>query len=199
MPRQKNSQKATNAKNHIIKKVIFFSSKKKHLGQVLPQGERGKKMLNKIKNIQNLSSAEANIFFKIFAKKTQEEQTLIIGWKQKLYNNFKDDYISDLKKNPPSYERIILILAIQLYENNKKSEKIKAYIKNQKLKNRVKKPITLENKFRSIFAEIETYINNGSTYVDITNILKKHHRTMFSGFKLTPSYVRRIILKIKNK
>ena len=69
------------------------------MGQVLPQGERGKKMLDKIKRIQNLSSAEANIFFKIFAKKTQEEQTLIIAWKQKFYNKFKDDYISDLKKS----------------------------------------------------------------------------------------------------
>lgn len=107
--------------------------------------------------------------------------------------------MAELKKDPAHYERAVMILAIQNYESVKKSEKLKAAIKSERLKNRVKRTPLLENKVRGIFSEIKVYRREGASFVEITKILKKHHRAMFGKFILTPSYLRRIILKIESE
>jgi hypothetical protein len=160
-------------------------------------------MYEQIIKIINLDIEQANDYFKFFSKKLPIEQEEILAMKQKLYNNFDDEEdkkkLAQLKKNPAKYERAILIGAIASYRNMKKSEKLKAAIKNERLKNRVKRPAFLENKIRSIFSEVAVYRKEGATFVDICNILKKKHRTKFNNFKLTPSYLRRIILKIESE
>lgn len=160
-------------------------------------------MFREISHILDLPPEEAKKHYKFFTNRLIIEQEEIFAMKQKLYNFYSDEEdrknLTELKKNPARYERAVMILAIQNYRNLKKTEKMKSAIKNEKIKNRVKKPSLLENKFRSIFPEIQLYRQQKSTFVEITKLLKKYHRTMFSKFKLTPSYVRRIILKLENE
>ena len=181
-------------------KAIAFHRKK---WKVITFHRRKMKMYEEIIKILNLDSKQANNYFKIFSKKLPIEQEEILAMKQKFYNHFEDEEdkkkLAQLKKNTAKYERAILISAIADYQIMKKSEKLKAQIKNERLKNRVKRPAFLENKIRSIFAEIKVYRKEGATFVDICNILKKKHRTKFNNYKLTPSYLRRIILKIESE
>lgn len=160
-------------------------------------------MYNEIIKIINLPIDDYNKQSRYFYKKLESEQIAIMSIKQKLYNYADDDNdkkkLATLKKDPAKFERAVLLLAIIYYRQSEKSEKLKAQIKNERLKNRGNKPNLLEDKIRAIFAEIQLYRRDGKNYVEITNILKKYHRTMFSRFKLTPSYVRRIILKLETE
>lgn len=151
-------------------------------------------MFEKISQILDLPPEEAKKDYKFFAKKLIIEQEIIFAMKQKLYNSYSDEEdrkkLTELKKNPARYERAVMILAIQDYIKLKKTEK---------MKNRVKKPSLLENKLRSIFPEIQLYRQQKSTFVEITKLLKKYHRSMFNDYKLSPSYIRRVILKLESE
>ena len=160
-------------------------------------------MFAEISRILDFSAEETKKHYKFFTNRLIIEQEIIFAMKQKLYNFYSDEEdrknLTELKKNPARYERAVMILAIQNYRNLKKTEKMKSAIKNEKMKNRVKKPSLLENKLRSIFPEIQLYRQQKSTFVEITKLLKKYHRSMFNDYKLSPSYIRRVILKLESE
>lgn len=146
-----------------------------------------------------LDENEKRRYMRYFANAPELIYLNIINAKQQIYSQIMRRTIPEIESYKPKkakYEYIILILACIYISEQHIQNQAKAKIKEERLKMRIdrqreKKKKTLYEIIRPLYAEITVYRQDKATWNDIVVILRKAHRSMFRGHKLTASYLRR--------
>ena len=153
-----------------------------------------------------LPPASRHKLMMILSHKTEAEQLLIFGIKQKIYSNIKTDTKEQAetlkisrRESPAKYDYLVLLLAIQMHLSSQSQSRYIVQLREARQKTESLRNITLARAVEVLLPLIDELRQEGASWSEVTQILNNKQRKVLCNRKLSTDYLKKTYGKLKKK